>query len=449
MNVLQWILEHKWAITPSALETIIDVVSRESDLTIENIARVMHGSAWERYITKDGEINYGALEGTNYPILEGTRRVSFADGVAILPVTGPIFPRANLMTLSGGSSLQSLAYDFNVALENESVQSIILNIDSPGGEITGVNEFADMLFASQAKKTIIAYVYGLGASAAYWLASSASEIVLSPTAEVGSIGVVAGYTDRRKEKEKKGIEDIEIVSSQSPYKRPDPTTTGGRSQIQSIVDQMADVFISSVAVHRGIDTKDVIDNYGQGKIFVGLDAVKRGLADRVGSLETIIDEQQAKQAEQADQVNHFFIGGSMDLKTLQEQHPGLFAEVKALGRKEAEASGAEAIEKARKEGAEQENARIKAIEEIDAPGASKIVSEHKFDMTKSADEVSRLILKAQKEEREKMQAGLNKDGQDLANLAAGLGTEEAPDNSGVDESVVNAMVGAMDSYSRN
>lgn len=445
MNVLQWILEHKWAITPTALQTIISVVERDNDLSMETIAKAIHGSAWERYITKDGEINYGALEGSNYPILDGTRRVSFADGIAILPVIGPIFPRANLMTMSGGSSIQSLAYDFNVALESDAVKSIILNIDSPGGEITGVNDFADMIYAARDKKPVISYVYGLGASAAYWLASASSEIVLSPTAEVGSIGVVAGYSDRRKEKEKRGITDIEIVSSQSPYKRPDPATTGGRAQIQELVDSLADVFVGAVAKNRGIESSKVLENYGQGKMFVGEEAVRRGLVDRIGSLESVIGEQKAIDARNN---NNFFPGGTMDVKTLQEQHPELFAEVKAIGRKEADAEVESRVATARKEGAEAENARIKAIEEIKVPGAEAILAEHKFDMEKTADSISSLVLKAQQEKLNKMQDGLNKDGQDLANLSSDLGNQETPDASDVDTAMVGAMVGAMDVYSK-
>ena len=447
MNIIQWIMEHKWAITPTALETIIEIAGRSTDLSPETIAKAIHGSAWERYLdTEGGVIDFSTLEASNYPILDGTRRVSLADSVAILPVIGPIFPRANLLTMSGGSSIQSLAYDFNVALESKAVESIILNIDSPGGEITGVNEFADMIYAARGKKTIIAYVYGLGASAAYWIASSASEIVLSSTAEVGSIGVVAGYTDRRKEDERKGIQQIEIVSSQSPYKRPDPTTTGGRSQIQAIVDQMADVFINAVARNREVQSEEVLENYGQGKMFVGEDAVQRGLADRIGSLEILIQEQKALKAEENKQFN-FFTGGPMDVKTLKAEHPAVYAEVIAIGRAEVEAEMSAKVEQARKEGAEAENARIKAIEEIKVPGASKVVAEHKFDMTKTASDIAGLILKAQQEDLDRIQSGLNKDGQDLANLASGLGTQ-LPANSAdmADEAMVNAIAEGMNSY---
>lgn len=447
MNVLQWILEHKWAITPTALQTIIEVAGRDHDLSAETIAKAIHGSAWERYLDKNGSVlDFQSLEAFNYPLLDGTRHVSYADGTAVLPVIGPIFPRANLMTMSGGSSLQSLSYDFNVALESDAVDAIILSIDSPGGEVTGVSEFANMIYRAHEQKPVIAYVYGLGASAAYWLASAASEIVIGPTAEVGSIGVVAGYTDRKKEKEKRGIADIEIVSSQSPYKRPDPSTTGGRTQIQETVDKIAGVFISSVARQRGVSEQDVLDNYGQGKIFVGDDAIQHGLADRIGSLEMLIQEQKAQKV---DNTNNFFPGGSMDVKTLKAEHPDVYAEVVALGRKEAEVEVDAKIEEARKAGAEAENARIKGIEELKVPGSSKTIAEHKFDMTKNADAISTLILKAQQEQMNAMDSNLNKDGQELTQLVSGVGSSEPPNSSEVEDKVMtDAIVAGMDGYQK-
>lgn len=448
MNILQWILEHKWAITSTALQTIIEIVSKETDLSTDTIAKAMHGSIWERYV-KDGDVvNFNSLEGSNYPLLDGARMTSVADCVAIIPVIGPIFPRANLMSMSGGSSLQSLAYDFNVALDSSQITAIIMNIDSPGGEITGVNEFVDMIYAANTKKPIISYIYGLGASAGYWMASGGSEIVLAPTAEVGSLGVVAGYTDRSTEKEKKGIKDFEIISSQSPFKRADPSTTGGRAQIQGIVDQLADVFISSVARNRGITRDEVLANYGQGMMFVGQDAVDRGLADRIGSLEMLIEEQKAQKPE--FHSNPFF-GGVMDLKTLRVENPELFAEIKALGKSEAEAELApkvaeDKIAAARKEGAQEENERIQAVEKITVPGSSEVIAAHKFDMTKGAGEISTLVLQAQQEGLSKMQDGLKKDGEDLANLSKGLGTEEAETGEKVDEALVGAMVAGMDGF---
>lgn len=445
-SIINWIFEHRWAITPMALETMIEIAARNEELTPEIISRSIHGSIWEKYVDSQGRISdFWALESADYPLLEGSRRVSFADGIAILPVIGPIFPRANLMTLSGGSSVQSLAYDFNLALEHKDVKAIILNIDSPGGEVTGIAEFANMIHSAQEKKTIISYIYGMGASAAYWIASAGSEIVISGTGEAGSIGVVAAYTSRKNERTKKGIDDYEIVSSQSPNKRPDPSTEAGRAQIQTIVDNLADVFIASVAHNRGVEFADVLEEYGQGGMFVGQSAIDNGLADRIGNLEGLIKE---LQAETNNNSNNFFQGGSfMTLDELKTSHPEVYKEAVSIGRREAESESASRIESAKKEGAIAENKRIQDIEAINVPGSAEIVKANKFDMTKDAKDISSLILQEQKKKIDNMQANISDDGKDLASLSSGLGTSDnAPDAE--QEAVVKAMVEGINNYVR-
>jgi len=440
MSITQWILDHRWAITPSALEAIIDIASKNT-VDVENVARMMHGSEWERYVDAEGNVcKYDALEAYNYPILDGTRRVSVADGVAILPVVGPLFPRANLMTLSGGTSVQSLSYDFNVALNSDDIKSIILSMDTPGGEVTGIGEFADMIYRARDKKQIIAYVYGLGASAGYWLASSASEIVLAETAEVGSIGVVAGYTSSKRAREARGLDDFEIVSSQSPNKRPDLSTDKGRKQIQVIVDKLADVFVGAVARNRGINSEEVIEGYGQGGLYVGTDAIEHGMADRTGSLEGLIEELQVAPI-------HSFIGGSMDLAELQSQHPEVYQQAIAVGRTEAEQGSAQAIETAREEGAQAENERIQAIETISVPGADVVIKANKFDRKQTKESIAALIVEATQQEIDRVSAASGKDATALREKMSGV-TKPIPSSESDDAeeaSVVEAMAEGINS----
>jgi ClpP class serine protease len=160
--------------------------------------------------------------------------------VAVIPVCGPIFRRANMLSeVSGATSIQVLAQDFNAALANDDVKSIVLEIDSPGGEVTGVSEFAEMVFAARGTKPIVAYVGGDGCSAAYWIASACEHIVVADTAIVGSIGVVRAIPNPGAGT----ASAIEIVSSQSPNKRPDVKTSKGRAVFQAEVDALADVFV--------------------------------------------------------------------------------------------------------------------------------------------------------------------------------------------------------------
>jgi ClpP class serine protease len=166
------------------------------------------------------------------------------------------------------------------------VGAILLHVDSPGGEVTGIHEFGELIHQARGVKPVWAYVEGLGASAAYWLSSAAEEIVADPTAALGSIGVVMTVRDPSKTK----AADIEIVSSQSPRKRPDPTTEGGRAQLQGVVDDLAGVFVATVARNRAVSEETVLAEFGGGGLFVGRSAVAAGLADRIGTFEETLAE---------------------------------------------------------------------------------------------------------------------------------------------------------------
>lgn len=222
--------------------------------------------------------------------MDNARTTTMREGVAIIPVTGPIFRYANLFTaLSGATSTEDLALDFSTALADPNVDAILLNVDSPGGEATGINELADMIYQARTAKSVWAYVEGFGASAAYWLSSAASHITMDETAAVGSIGVVMAVPDPTK----KTAASIEFVSSQSPNKRPDPTTERGKAQLQTLVDDMASVFVERVAKHRDVTEDAVLTSFGAGGMRVGRAAVDAGMADELGSFESTLTALQA------------------------------------------------------------------------------------------------------------------------------------------------------------
>lgn len=217
--------------------------------------------------------------------LDNSRTVTVRDGIAVLPVSGPIFRYANLFTeISGATSIEVLATDFQQAMDDRTVKAIVLEINSPGGEVDGTSELAQHIYDARGQKPIIAYVGHLGASAAYWLASACDEIVCNDTASLGSIGVV-GTVCVHKDKH-----HIEFVSSQSPNKRPNVETESGRAQVQSHIDTLADVFIETIARNRGMSAEDVINQGGAGGLKVGQQAVAAGLADRIGTLEGVLTE---------------------------------------------------------------------------------------------------------------------------------------------------------------
>lgn len=260
MKIWNKITNEPWATTSDTLENIINIAQRQN-------------------------ANPAAIAAQLGRKLQNTYAVSIRNNVAIIPIRGPLFRYANIFTaISGATSYELLARDFNSALVDESVKAILFDIDSPGGEVNGCSELADMIYNARGKKPIIAYASGNCCSGAYWIAAACDEIVVTDTAVVGSIGVVAVY-EREDDKNK-----IEIVSSQSPLKRINPDTPEGQSKLQARLDTLAEVFINKIATYRDTSTETVIKDFGQGDVFIGRKAIWQGLANRQSSFERILTD---------------------------------------------------------------------------------------------------------------------------------------------------------------
>ena len=224
-----------------------------------------------------------------------SKRMGQRKDVAILYVEGPLLKYESWITgLLGLTTYESVRQDFQSALDNPDIKSILLKVDTPGGEASGCDEVARAIFEARGKKPINAYVSGMACSAGYWIASASDRIVASDGAIIGSIGVAMTVADYSKRDKERGIQRTEFVSSQSPNKRPDGGTDSGRKSIQKIVDDMAEVFVSAVAKHRGVTTDTVINRFGKGGVEIGAKAVKAGMADEVGQFEEVLARLQAR-----------------------------------------------------------------------------------------------------------------------------------------------------------
>lgn len=266
------VVNRPWVTTQDTLELIVQVATRER-LDPELARRIQEERA----------ARPSALALRTAQPLEGSKTAGVRGGVAIVPIVGPLIRHADVFTrVSGLTSVETIAQDVQLALDSPAVHTILLSIDSPGGEVTGIAALAEAIRA--ARKPVIAYVEGLGASGAYWLASGARRIVVESTAGLGSIGVVLAVRDPQRQSSLA----IEFVSSQSPHKRPNPHTDAGKAQYQRIVDQTAEAFVEAVARNRGVSSKTVLERYGAGGLLVGRHAVEAGLADAVGTLEAVL-----------------------------------------------------------------------------------------------------------------------------------------------------------------
>lgn len=278
--VVSAIRSQRWAILPDYLAAIEALAVRAlDDDVLEKLAGDGHAAQVER------SLEAVAALGTR---LDGSEMSMVRNGTAIVPLVGAVYPRSNMVSASsGGTSLDSVMRDMRVAWASSDVERIVMLIDSPGGVVSGLGEAAETLRASS--KPIVSFVTGMAASAAYWLGSQAGEVVLDRAASVGSIGVVASMS-RQEAADANGRRSYEIVSSGAPYKRPDPSTDEGRASIQRDVDAIENVFVSDVAAGRRVSEGVVREQFGKGAMVSASEAVRAGMADRVGTLEGVLSE---------------------------------------------------------------------------------------------------------------------------------------------------------------
>jgi signal peptide peptidase SppA len=211
------------------------------------------------------------------------------DGIATIDVHGELVNRGDWMdALSGVTSYKTISNALDAAAKDTRVRGIVLDLDSPGGEAAGAMETAAKVRAVSQQKRVVAYVDSLAASAAYALASGAHEIVATPSATIGSIGVVWLHMDRSKALADKGMRPTLLHAG--AYKvdgnAMQPLPDDARARIQAQIDQVYGLFVETVGKHRPKLGADGARKTEAG-IFLGQSAVEAGLADRVGGLDAL------------------------------------------------------------------------------------------------------------------------------------------------------------------
>lgn len=213
--------------------------------------------------------------------------------VAVIPIVGTISHRMNMMSEvsgGGGTSVQKLTAQFRTALKDPNVKAIVLDVDSPGGSVDGIAELASEIYDARKTKTVVAVANTQAASAAYWLASAAKELVVAPSGQVGSIGVFGAHEDLSKHLENDGVH-ISLISAGkykvegNPY---EPLSDEARAAMQAKVDGYYSMFTKAVARGRGVAQAKVKDGFGQGRMEMAPDAVAQGMADWIGTLDDVL-----------------------------------------------------------------------------------------------------------------------------------------------------------------
>lgn len=267
--VMKAFVETPWAILPHKLAILEEIVIRHvagEKLDTEEIQMRIHGAK------RPADKRLGS--------------------VAVLPLFGTIFPRANLMTqVSGATSAEMFGMQFDELIKDAEVRAIVMDVDSPGGQVSGIEELSQKIYEARGSKPIVAVANHTMDSAAYWIGTAADEIVITPSGEVGSIGVFAVHQDISKQLEQDGIKltmikEGKYKSEGNPW---EPLSEEAKSAIQVSVSEYYDAFTKSVARNRGVELDDVRNGFGEGRTVGANRAVELGMVDMIGTLDETVD----------------------------------------------------------------------------------------------------------------------------------------------------------------
>jgi signal peptide peptidase SppA len=207
--------------------------------------------------------------------------ISVEDGVGVVAIEGPILRKPDLFAriFFGATSSEEIGAALREAAGRDDIKAVFLHIDSPGGTVAGTPELANAVAALDKKKPVYAFSSGLMCSAAYWVASQARAIYATPSAQVGSIGVVQAVIDNSAALDKAGIK-VEVFSV-GKYKAMGapgtPLTDDQRELISSNLAEIAGEFHAAVlAKGRSIPAEAM-----EGQTFSGKQAQRHNLAGMV------------------------------------------------------------------------------------------------------------------------------------------------------------------------
>jgi signal peptide peptidase SppA len=214
------------------------------------------------------------------------------DGVAIIPVNGPIAKRSSFFSyLFGGASVAAVTAALQQAAADREAAAIVLSIDSPGGTIYGIESLAELIRQIDAEKPVVAFAAGDMASAAYWLGSAARAIVAENTSQVGSIGVLIIHYDYSENDRQYGVKRTYIAAGR--YKAlgndAEPLSREARDMFEEKLNYYYSLFVDTIARNRGVEAAAVLENMADGRIFIGRQALDAGMIDKIGNFRTALD----------------------------------------------------------------------------------------------------------------------------------------------------------------
>lgn len=265
----------------------------------ERILQAIAGTVWMIHQPKLEEI-IGVVEArargvvleTDYLAKVEARRKAMLGPqgrVRVMGLHGTISQRPSLFS-SGGTSTEEFGRELDMALRDPEIGAVLIDADTPGGSVFGVHELSQRIFESRGIKPIAAIANPEAYSAGYYVASAADELWVTPTGMVGSVGVVATHIDYSQQNAENGVKVTYVTAGRHKVEgNPDePLDKEARAELQRHVDRYYGMFVQSVARNRKTTREQVEADFGQGRIVGSEDAVRRNMADRVGTMQDAI-----------------------------------------------------------------------------------------------------------------------------------------------------------------
>lgn len=365
--------------------------------------------------------------------------LSVCNGVAVLDIVGPLVFKMSWW----GSSYDMMSEQLHRLESREDVKALMLNIHSPGGEVAGCFDLVDQIFALRESMPVVAVSSDTACSAAYAIASAASEHAVSQTARVGSIGVLMAHRDISGMLDENGVTVTEIFAGQNktlgtPYKQ---LSASDRVKLQESVNATYDLFVGKVSRNREKLSEDAIRET-EAAVFRAEDAIEVGLADRIASGRDILQELQevvssmgTAQFTQTPQETHMSTPDNAATVTItQAEYEERLAAAREEGHQLGLAEGneaAQAAETGTSEAITNERARIQAIVGSDSAANRQDLAQHiAFETSMTADEAVAMLDKSPEQKGGSLSSQMN-------GYQPGIGGSDGGDEQANDNVLVN------------
>ena len=227
--------------------------------------------------------NYGDKDEAYIPKL-----LSIQGNVGVITVKGSLVNgHAGYMSYFGVTGYGDIRDALLAAIQEPSVSAILMDYDTGGGAVAGVHETAQLIARVDKIKPVFGYNGGTQASAGLWLGASVRKSFIAETAITGSLGIIMVHAERSKQLEQDGVKVtvIRAGSEKALASQYEPLSKEAKASLEAQAQVMYDIFLGHVATQRGVSNTVADTKFGQGKEFIGQQAVAAGLVDTVGTLE--------------------------------------------------------------------------------------------------------------------------------------------------------------------